>query len=67
MISEAITQRNYPGCASFASVCKEWELLIEKQNFCRVKGQVPCLDDFKVSFGDFRVNLKQQAMLQRTK
>lgn len=47
MILEAITQQKYPGWASFASVCKEWQLVIAKRNLHRLKLQVPCLDDFE--------------------
>jgi len=50
MILEAITQQKHPGWASFASVCKEWQFVIEKQNFCRLKLHAPCLDDFKSIF-----------------
>ncbi|GAB1317024.1 Oxoglutarate iron-dependent oxygenase protein [Madurella fahalii] len=51
MILEAITQQKHPGWASCASVCKEWQLFIEKQNFCQLKLQVPCLDDFESVVG----------------
>lgn len=47
MILGAVTQQKNPGWTSFASVCKEWQLFIEKQNFCQLKLQVPCLDDFE--------------------
>ncbi len=47
MILEAITQQKHPGWASFASVCREWQLFIEKRNFHQLKLQVPCLDDFE--------------------
>ncbi len=47
MILEIITYQKYPGWASLASVCKEWQLFIEKRNFHRLKLQVRCLDDFE--------------------
>ncbi|RTE78965.1 hypothetical protein BHE90_006540 [Fusarium euwallaceae] len=47
MILETIVQQRYPGWASFASVCKEWQHFIEKRNFCRLKLSVSCLDDFQ--------------------
>jgi hypothetical protein len=47
LILEAITRQKHPGWASFASVCKEWQLFIEKRNFHRLKLQVRCLDDFE--------------------
>lgn len=47
MILEAIAYQKCPGRDSFASVCKEWQLFIEKRSFYRLKLQVPCLDDFK--------------------
>ncbi|KAK4446456.1 hypothetical protein QBC34DRAFT_486862 [Podospora aff. communis PSN243] len=47
MILDVVAQQKHPGWASFASVCKEWQLFLEKQNFCRLKLQVPCLDNFE--------------------
>jgi hypothetical protein len=47
MILEAITQQKHPGWASFASVCKEWQFIIEKRNFYRLKLRVGCLATFK--------------------
>ncbi|KZL77592.1 hypothetical protein CT0861_12084 [Colletotrichum tofieldiae] len=47
MILEAIAQQKHPGWASSASVCKEWQLFIEKRNFNQLKLQVSCLDDFE--------------------
>jgi hypothetical protein len=47
MILETITQQKFPGWASVASVCKEWQFPIEKQNFRRLKLQASCLDDFE--------------------
>lgn len=54
MVLEAITQQKHPGWASVASVCKEWQLSIEKQNFRRLKLQASCLDDSSVSFSRAR-------------
>ncbi|KAK3373636.1 hypothetical protein B0T24DRAFT_657456 [Lasiosphaeria ovina] len=50
MILEAVIQQKHPGWASFASVCKEWQFFIEKQNFCRLKLQLPYLDEFESVF-----------------
>lgn len=47
LILEEIVQQRHPGWASFASVCKEWQLFIEKRNFCRLKLSVSCLADFQ--------------------
>ena len=47
MILEAITQQKHLGWASSASVCKEWQLFIEKRKFHQPKLQVACLDDFE--------------------
>jgi hypothetical protein len=47
MILEAIAEQRHPGWASLASVCKEWQLVLEKRNFQRLKLQVSCLDDFE--------------------
>ena len=47
MILDAITQQKHPGWASSASVCKEWQLAIEKRNFHRLTLQVSCLGDFE--------------------
>jgi hypothetical protein len=47
MILEAITQQKHPGWASSASVCREWQLVIEKRNFYQLKLQASCLDDFE--------------------
>lgn len=35
------------GLAAYAQVCKEWQYIIEKRNFRRLKLQVPCLDDLE--------------------
>ncbi|KAK4193354.1 hypothetical protein QBC35DRAFT_519484 [Podospora australis] len=54
MILEAIAQQKHPGWASFVSVCKEWQLLIENQNFRRLKLQAPCLEDLESIFRQSR-------------
>ena len=46
MILETITHQKHPGWASLASVCKEWQFVIEKANFYKIKVGAPCLDDF---------------------
>jgi hypothetical protein len=35
------------GLASYARVCKEWQAVIEKKNFGRLKLRASCLDDFE--------------------
>ncbi|KAI5861472.1 hypothetical protein GGS23DRAFT_606331 [Durotheca rogersii] len=47
MILDAITQQKHPGWASFASVCKEWQSVIERRNFHRLKLRASCLNDFE--------------------
>lgn len=47
MILEAITHQKHRGWASLASVCKEWQLFIEKRNLYRLRLQVSCLDEFQ--------------------
>lgn len=44
MILEAIAQQKHPGWASFASVCKDWQLVLARQNFRQLTLHVPCLD-----------------------
>ena len=47
MILLTIANQKYPGWASHASVCKEWQYVLEKANFYRMKLSVPCLDEFE--------------------
>ncbi|KAK3291645.1 uncharacterized protein B0H64DRAFT_478377 [Chaetomium fimeti] len=47
LILEAITQKRHTGWASSAAVCKEWQFVIEKENFCQLNLDIPCLDDFE--------------------
>lgn len=46
MILETIATQKHPSWASFASVCREWQHVLEKINFHKVKLGVLCLDDF---------------------
>ena len=46
MILETIAYQKYPGWASLASVCREWQAVLEKTNFYKLKLRVPCLEDF---------------------
>ncbi|KAH6854041.1 hypothetical protein B0I37DRAFT_441106 [Chaetomium sp. MPI-CAGE-AT-0009] len=47
LILEGITQQRHPGWASSAAVCKEWQFVIERENFRQLNLHVPCLDDFE--------------------
>ncbi|KAI0841931.1 hypothetical protein F5Y06DRAFT_306900 [Hypoxylon sp. FL0890] len=47
MILEAIADQKYPGWASLASVCTEWQYVLEKANFYRIKLRGSCLDEFQ--------------------
>lgn len=47
------------GLASYAQVCKEWQQVMEKQNFRRLKLQAPCLNDFN------RMTSRNRALVQR--
>ncbi|KAM6511900.1 hypothetical protein FALCPG4_016888 [Fusarium falciforme] len=58
MILDAVIQQKHPGWASFACVCKEWQLLIEKRNFGQLNLQVSCLDDFE------RLVIRQRELVQ---
>ncbi|KAI1278907.1 hypothetical protein F5Y07DRAFT_406565 [Xylaria sp. FL0933] len=44
MILEAIVYRKNPGWASLASVCREWQYVLEKVNFRTIKLRASCLD-----------------------
>lgn len=57
MILSTIAQQKYPGWASLASVCREWQNVVEKVNFYRIKVQVSCLDDFEQIFSPQRTNI----------
>lgn len=47
MILETIAFEKYTGWASFASVCREWQDVLEKVNFYKMNLRVSCLDDFE--------------------
>lgn len=47
LILETIARQKNPGWASLASVCREWQHVLEKRNFHKLKLHVPCLDDFE--------------------
>ncbi|KAL7937247.1 hypothetical protein V8C35DRAFT_277736 [Trichoderma chlorosporum] len=47
MILEAIANQKAPGWASLASVCREWQYVLEKANFYKIKLRPARLDDFK--------------------
>ena len=57
LILEAITQQKHPGWASSAAVCKEWQFIIERENFHQLKLHVPYLDDFQ------RIALRRQHII----
>ncbi len=47
MILSAIAQQKLPGWASLASVCREWQSVLEKANLYKLKLEACCLDDFE--------------------
>ncbi len=47
LILEAIVQQKHPRWASSAAVCKEWQRVIERENFYQLELHVPCVDDFE--------------------
>ncbi|KAI1382464.1 hypothetical protein F4677DRAFT_452156 [Hypoxylon crocopeplum] len=47
MILATIANQKYPGWASLASVCREWQHVLEKANFYKIKLRVSCLNDFE--------------------
>ncbi|KAI1651143.1 uncharacterized protein F4817DRAFT_366713 [Daldinia loculata] len=47
MILATITHQKHPGWGSLASVCKEWQRVLEKVNFYKIKLRVSCLDNFE--------------------
>ena len=57
-ILETIAQQKHRGWASLASVCKDWQHVIEKQNFRLLKLQVSCLDGFE------RLVIRQRHLVQ---
>lgn len=46
IILEKLANQKHHGWASLASVCKEWQDVLEKINFHKISLQVSCLDDF---------------------
>ncbi|ETS03689.1 hypothetical protein M419DRAFT_75104 [Trichoderma reesei RUT C-30] len=46
MILNVIARQKHPGWASLASVCREWQSVLEPANFDKLKLRVSCLDDF---------------------
>lgn len=47
MILEAIAYQKNSGWASLASVCREWQHVLEKANYYKMKLGVSCLDNFE--------------------
>jgi hypothetical protein len=47
MILGGVAQQKHAGWASLASVCKEWQSVLAKENFRRLKLQPSCLEDFE--------------------
>ncbi|KAI1469211.1 uncharacterized protein F4812DRAFT_470273 [Daldinia caldariorum] len=47
IILATIANQKHPGWASPASVCREWQHVLEKANFHKIKLRVPCLDEFE--------------------
>ncbi len=58
LILEAITQQKNSGWASSAAVCKEWQFVIEKQNFRQLRLSAPCLREFE------RIALRRQHLIR---
>ncbi len=47
MILEEISHQKHCGWALCAAVCKEWQVVIERENFCRLTIQASCLKELK--------------------
>ncbi|UKZ46189.1 hypothetical protein TrVGV298_000388 [Trichoderma virens] len=47
MILEIVAAQKHRGWASLASVCREWQHVLEKVNFRKVKLRASCLDGFE--------------------
>lgn len=45
MILSTVAYRKHPGWALLASVCREWQYVLEKVNFYKIKLGLSCLDD----------------------
>jgi len=66
-ILETFMQQKTPGWSSIASVCKEWQFFIEKQNFRRLK-LIPSLETAQTEpscLDVFKSNTKQREHLVR--
>ncbi|PTB65064.1 hypothetical protein BBK36DRAFT_1204094 [Trichoderma citrinoviride] len=46
IILQTIARQKHPGWAALASVCTEWQGVLEHANFQKLKLRVSCLDDF---------------------
>ncbi|TIC95507.1 hypothetical protein CH35J_008962 [Colletotrichum higginsianum] len=62
MILEALTQLPR-GWAAHASVCKEWQAVLEKDTFRRLKLRVSCLDDMESMISPQRSRLVRHVWL----
>lgn len=47
MILEEVSRQKHRGWASCAAVCKEWQVVIEKRNFHRLKLRISCLQELE--------------------
>lgn len=47
LVLETLARDKHPGWSSAASVCKEWQLVIAKENLRKLKLESSCLDDFR--------------------
>ncbi|KAK4236892.1 hypothetical protein C8A03DRAFT_16520 [Achaetomium macrosporum] len=47
MILEEISRQKHRGWASCAAVCKEWQVFIERKNFCRLTLRASCLEELE--------------------
>jgi hypothetical protein len=47
MILEEISHQKHCGWALCAAVCKEWQVVIERENFCRLTIQESCLKELE--------------------
>jgi len=57
MILKLLARENR-GLASYASVCKEWQIVMEKKNFGRLRLRASCLDDLEHMVGRRRELVK---------
>jgi hypothetical protein len=58
MILEAIAQQKHPGWASLASVSREWQAVIARENLGRLKLEASCLEDME------RLIVRQQHLIR---